>query len=225
MISQKIKSMKNIRLAGLAGAVAVSLFAQSAFAYQVEDFVDYYLLEQGNLHNWTLAKSSAVDNSKLFTYAGTGGGQQVSLQGTLSSSVAPSSGTWVDLWTTVPERAAGAGDLVRFQWMFATENNGANPNTSGGAGDKVDFFYSIGGQRTYTTLANNANGIGTFSTQIPLGATEIGWRVYSDNDRMADVFTIGAFTAPVPEPGTLLLSGLFLAVGGFFYRQRRKQNV
>lgn len=216
--------MKNIRLAGLAGAVAVSLFAQSALAYQVEDFVDYYLLEQGNLYNWNLTKSSASDNSKLFAYAGASGAQQVSLQGTLSASAAPSAGTYVDLWTVVPERGAGAGDLVRFQWLFATENDGVNPIPSGGVGDRVDFFYSMRGQRVYTTLANNVSGIGMFSTQVPLGATEIGWRVYSDNDKMADVFTIGAFTAPVPEPGTLLLSGLFLAVGGFFYHQRRKQN-
>jgi hypothetical protein len=51
----------------------------------------------------------------------------------------------------------------------------------------------------------------------------IGWRVYSDNDQVADGFNIAAFTAPVPEPGTLLISGLFLAVGGFFYHQRRKK--
>jgi hypothetical protein len=217
--------MKNIRLAGLAGAIAVSLFAQSAFAYQVEDFIDYYLLEQGNLHNWNLTVDAAPSNSRLFLYPSASGGQQVSLQGSLSSSAVPTPGTWVDLWTVVPERGSGAGNLVSFQWMFATENNGVNSNPSGGVGDRVDFFYSLGTERRYTTLANNANGIGTFSTLIPSAATEIGWRVYSDNDRMADVFTVGAFTAPVPEPGTLLLSGLFLAVGGFFYHQKRKNTA
>jgi hypothetical protein len=213
--------MKNIRLAGLAGAVAASLFAQSALAYQVENFIDYYLIERGNLGNWNLTLNQAP-GAAFFPFPKAGGGQQIGLQGSSSSSVVADPG-YVELWTVVPQRGPGAGDVVSFQWSFATENVAA---PASGPGDRVEFFYGRSYaelDRTIVSLADNRNGFGSYSQTIPLDATVIGWRVYSDNDQVADVFTVGAFTAPVPEPGTLLISGLFMAVGGFFYHQRRKK--
>jgi hypothetical protein len=210
--------MKSIRFAGLAGAVAVSIFAQSAFAYQVEDFVNYYLLENGNLGNWQLTTVNGA-GTVVTALPGTGGGEQVRLEGAWSTLANPSAGVST-LSVLVPERGAGAGSQLSFSWMFATENGKTSPLQTG---DRVEFFYgAVGGSQSVIPLAADHSAFGSLNVTIPLAATEIGWRIYSDNDRIADVFTVGAFTAPVPEPGTLLISGLFLAIGGIFYHQRRK---
>jgi hypothetical protein len=200
--------MKAIRFFGLLAAGALSI--TQTRGEQIFNFTGQYLLESGNLHNWSTNVTGAQRFS-WFAVPGQNGAVQLTLQGGQTiSSPAVAENSYFDFWTTVPARSLADNPPLRFQWIFDNMVREGQPASL----DTAQFFYgSSFNNLTFVSLGDgrNANGIfnpGGSGLTLDPWATIIGWRLTSGHDVGADVVSIQAFVAPVPEPSLVALLGL-----------------
>jgi hypothetical protein len=104
-------------------------------------------------------------------------------------------------WST--DTAVGGGDIAETGFALATQ-----PSIPGG---------SVGWTRDASGLS-----ITPLARYLLVGAPTSGGIL--GGDRVTEIAFVG-FTAPVPEPSSVMLLSLGLAVGGFVYRRRQSGKV
>ena len=193
----------------LIGLTASLVLAGSALA----DFSGYYAMPAGNwlgtptgqaVGNWTVRQVPATGNAYVSSStfptvkATIGGGNSVP--------------TLIDWFITVPLNAP-AGNWI-FGWVGGTP-----------LGHTTEFLgYELNGVKTI--LQQNGGDPPSGFKTIPVVAGDvIGYYLQTDGDALpsASTLTISDFSAPVPEPATLLLNGVILLAGGavgWVYRRR-----
>jgi hypothetical protein len=162
--------------------VSLTLAAASgASAATVSGFQDAY-----DPINWTFTNSNADG------FVNTGGAPaSISLTGGDNGSGDP--GT-TDYTTT----AAAAG-TVTFDWNYSSSDD---PGWDG-------FGYLLNGSFSFLADSSGQNGTSTFNV---LAGDSFGFRIFTDDNRLGPgSVTISNFSAPVPEPSTVLS---LLVLGG-----------
>jgi hypothetical protein len=193
----------------LIGLTASLVLAGSAFA----DFSGWYAMPTGNwfgnpagqaVGNWTVYQTNALGNA--YVNSTVSPDLKVTVGATLGAS------TMIEWLIKVPSTAP-AGNWT-FGWVAGSPTN----HTTEYLG------YELNGVKT-TLEQNGLTPTSGMITRAVVAGDTIGYWLTTDGDATpsATLLAISDFSAPIPEPATLLLNGVILLAGGavgWVYRRR-----
>jgi hypothetical protein len=185
-------------------AVVILLGGSSAFAFPPYsgNFSGFYAPA-----NWTAAFGGNPSYENTALVRTNNAPQSIEIDGAVDAQSSTPQGPASVIDYTIALTADGL-EPIAFNYVF----NGASDGI-----DAAQLIYSTGSGIQFVVNLSAVTGVQqTFSGQLP-GGGSLGFRVYSNNDKVPDSLVISA----VPEPSTLALLGLGISALGWKLRRRR----
>ena len=201
-----VRVMKRVKTSIVVIALSVLFVGSPAFAQFSGYFSGYYAPA-----NWTTAVSGNVNFQSTARVFPANAPQSIEIDGAVDANqqirAAQPPASIIDYSIVLQ----GAGlQPVAFGYLF-------NNALADGYDAAQLIYYNGSGVQVTASLSGSIGVQQTYSGQA-LGGQIIDFRVYSNNDNVADTLTISV----VPEPSTLSLLGF--GVGALLWRLRRRQS-